>query len=145
MNRMTSDLLLAPHLGEDAGGPDDQHQQHDECSGRRVLEPLGKVDEARVGFSTRPMIRPPAMAPGMLPKPPTTAAGKALRPMKPMLLWTKVIGARSTAAKAATPAEIAQDQRVDLRGRGCRCSTPRADSARTPAVAMPTRVRLKKK
>jgi hypothetical protein len=50
------------------------------------------------------MIRPPTIAPGRLLKPPTTAAGNAFRPMKPMLACTKVIGASSSAAIAATPA-----------------------------------------
>ena len=48
------------------------------------------------------------MAPGRLPKPPTTAAGKALSPTKPMLACTKVIGASSSPATAATIAASAQ-------------------------------------
>ena len=51
-----------------------------------------------------PMISPPTIAPGRLPKPPTTAAGNAFRPMKPMLACTKVIGASSMPANAATAA-----------------------------------------
>ena len=51
-----------------------------------------------------PMISPPTIAPGRLPKPPTTAAGKAFRPMKPMFACTKVIGASSRPAIAATAA-----------------------------------------
>src|SRR4029453_797168 len=48
-----------------------------------------------------PTMRPPTMAPGRLPKPPTTAAGIALRPMKPMFAGTKVRGASITPAMAA--------------------------------------------
>jgi hypothetical protein len=58
------------------------------------------------------MIRPPTSAPGMLPKPPTTAAGKAFRPMKPMLACTKVIGASSRPAMAADGGGQAPDQAV---------------------------------
>ena len=52
------------------------------------------------------MISPPTMAPGRLPKPPTTAAGKAFGPMKPMLAWTKVMGASRMPATAATAAVV---------------------------------------
>ena len=44
----------------------------------------------------------------MLPKPPSTAAGNALRPRKPILVWMKAIGAKRTPAKPATAALIAQ-------------------------------------
>ncbi len=54
------------------------------------------------------MISPPTIAPGTLPKPPTTAAGKAFRPMKPMLECTKVTGASRMPANAATPADSPQ-------------------------------------
>ena len=56
-----------------------------------------------------PMIRPPTRAPGIDPKPPSTAAGKAFSPStRPTLEWMKVIGASSTPAQAATAALIAQ-------------------------------------
>src|SRR6266498_4403752 len=58
--------------------------------------------------SMTPMVSPPTKAPGMDPKPPSTAAAKALRPMKPKLISTSDTGARSTPAIAATPAEMAQ-------------------------------------
>jgi hypothetical protein len=58
--------------------------------------------------SMTPMVSPPTNAPGMDPKPPSTAAAKAFRPMKPRLMSTSETGARSTPAMAATPAEIAQ-------------------------------------
>ena len=55
-----------------------------------------------------PMIRPPTIAPGTLPKPPTTAAGNAFNPMKPMFECTKVAGASKMPANAATPADSPQ-------------------------------------
>ena len=54
------------------------------------------------------MINPPTIDPGTLPKPPTTAAGKAFRPMKPMLECTKVTGASRIPAKVATAADSPQ-------------------------------------
>ncbi len=51
-----------------------------------------------------PITSPPTIAPGRLPKPPTTAAGKAFSPMKPMFACTKVMGASSMPAMAATAA-----------------------------------------
>ena len=56
----------------------------------------------------RPMVTPPTSAPGIDPKPPRTAAAKALRPMKPRLMSMSETGASSTPAMAATAAEIAQ-------------------------------------
>jgi hypothetical protein len=44
----------------------------------------------------------------MEPKPPSTAAAKALSPMKPRLMSINETGASSTPAMAATPAEMAQ-------------------------------------
>ena len=44
----------------------------------------------------------------MEPKPPSTAAAKALSPMKPRLMSISDTGASSTPAMAATPAEMAQ-------------------------------------
>ena len=41
-------------------------------------------------------------------EPPTTAAGKALRPINPMLACTKVMGAKSNPATVATTAAKAQ-------------------------------------
>ena len=61
-----------------------------------------------------PMISPPTMAPGRLAKPPTTAAGKAFRPMKPMLACTKVIGASSRPAMAATAAARPQTRPLSV-------------------------------
>ncbi len=55
-----------------------------------------------------PMIRPPTIAPGTLPKPPSTAAGKAFRPMKPMFECTKVLGASRMPPMVAMPADSAQ-------------------------------------
>ncbi|MNT93047.1 hypothetical protein D3C72_2344300 [compost metagenome] len=55
-----------------------------------------------------PITSPPTMAPGRLPKPPTTAAGKALSPISPMLACTKVMGANSSPATAATAAASPQ-------------------------------------
>jgi hypothetical protein len=54
------------------------------------------------------MMMPPTSAPGIEPKPPSTAAAKALSPMKPRLMSMSDTGASSTPAIAATPAEIAQ-------------------------------------
>ena len=55
------------------------------------------------------MMMPPNSAPGMEPKPPSTAAGKAFKPStRPTLEWMKVIGANSTPAQVATAALIAQ-------------------------------------
>ena len=56
----------------------------------------------------RPMVTPPTSAPGIEPKPPSTAAAKALSPMKPRLMSISETGASSTPAMAATPAEMAQ-------------------------------------
>ena len=53
------------------------------------------------------MIQPPSSAPGIEPKPPITAAAKALIPMNPIPGWTSETGARRIPATAATPAEIA--------------------------------------
>ena len=59
--------------------------------------------------SITPMMTPPASAPGIEPKPPNTAAGKALSPSaSPTLVWMKVMGANRTPAQAATMALIAQ-------------------------------------
>ena len=52
---------------------------------------------------------PPTSAPGIEPKPPSTAAAKAFSATaRPMLMSISVTGASSTPAAAATPAEIAQ-------------------------------------
>ena len=60
-------------------------------------------------FSITPMMMPPTTAPGMLPKPPSTAAGNAFSASaRPTLEWMKVIGASSTPAQAATAALIPQ-------------------------------------
>src|SRR4030095_16295173 len=63
------------------------------------------------------MISPPTIDPGTLPKPPTTAAGNAFRPMKPMLECTNVAGASRIPANApthaATPRRRPEDQIVD--------------------------------
>ena len=55
-----------------------------------------------------PMVMPPTSAPGIEPNPPSTAAAKALSPMKPRLMSISDTGASSTPAIAATPAEMAQ-------------------------------------
>ena len=54
------------------------------------------------------MVTPPASAPGIDPKPPSTAAAKALSPMKPILTSMSDTGASKTPAIVATPAEMAQ-------------------------------------
>ena len=52
---------------------------------------------------------PPTNAPGIEPKPPSTAAAKAFSATaSPMLMSISVTGASSTPAAVATPAEIAQ-------------------------------------
>ncbi len=55
-----------------------------------------------------PMVTPPTSAPGIDPKPPSTAAANALSPMKPRLMSISETGASRTPAMAATPAEMAQ-------------------------------------
>ena len=70
------------------------------------LNPSGNQNPAKP--STTPMMMPPTMAPGMLPKPPTTAAGKAFKPIKPMLECTKVMGDNSQPATVAITAASAQ-------------------------------------
>ncbi len=60
-------------------------------------------------LSMTPIRTPPTTAPGIEPKPPSTAAGNAFRPEhEPTLEWMKVIGASSTPAQVATAALIAQ-------------------------------------
>ena len=54
------------------------------------------------------MISPPTIAPGTLPKPPTTAAGNAFSPMKPMLECTNATGASRMPPNAATAAASPQ-------------------------------------
>ena len=51
---------------------------------------------------------PPTMAPGIEPKPPSTAAAKAFNPISEIEVSTRVMGASNTPATAATPAEIDQ-------------------------------------
>ena len=74
------------------------HHQHDQQHdvGGDVLKALRQVEAGKL--STTPMMTPPTSAPGMLPKPPSTAAAKALMPRKPMLTWMMEIGASSMPA-----------------------------------------------
>src|SRR5438067_2170390 len=60
-------------------------------------------------LSITPIKTPPTTAPGIEPKPPSTAAGKAFNPStRPTLEWMKVIGANSTPAQVATAAPLRQ-------------------------------------
>ena len=54
------------------------------------------------------------MAPGRLPKPPTTAAGNAFRPTNPMLACTKVMGESNNPAIAATAAARPQTRPLSV-------------------------------
>ncbi len=64
------------------------------------------------------MTMPPTRAPGIEPKPPSTAAAKAFSATaRPMLMSISVTGASRMPAAAAVPAEIAQiREKISLTG-----------------------------
>ena len=60
---------------------------------------------------------PPTIAPGIDPNPPKTAAANAFKPINEIDVSTNVIGASSTPATAATPAEIDHiNEKINLTG-----------------------------
>src|SRR5207247_1927115 len=67
---------------------------------------VGRYRGAR--FSRTPSSRPPRMAPGIEPKPPSTAAMNALITMRPIFVERNTTGAISTPATAPTTAASIQ-------------------------------------